>query len=118
MAKKAEQEEGGYGMLDIAMDAWAQELMMDLSWAMCGVIVVHILLLPYTFKTTPNNKHWVDMLDIYFHLLFTPVLVVCSLHSVYVLGDNVESRWHGTTTTAYICLLLYFPATVVHVPIL
>ena len=77
---------------NIAMDAWAQELMMDLSWAMCGVIVVHILLLPYTLKTTPNNKHWVDMLDLYFHLLYVPVLVVCSVHTVYVLGDDVETR--------------------------
>ena len=99
------------------MDASDQQLM-HLSWAMCGVIVVHLLLLPYTFKTTPKDKHWVNLLLLYFHLLFVPVLVVCSLHSVYVLGDNVESRWHATTTTAYINMLLTCAEDVVHLPVL
>ena len=100
------------------LDADGDQVLVDLLTTIAAIIAGHILLLPYTFKTTPKHKHWVDMLDLYFHLIYIPVLVVTAAHNVWSLGGSVHDRWHGMTLSGYINLLLYCAENVVHIPIL
>eukprot|EP00760_Papus_ankaliazontas_P028042 PhM_4_TR3499/c0_g1_i1/m.66091 len=83
-----------------------------------AVVAAHAALLPAVYRTLPPKKSAVDLLDLYFHVLYIPVLIWAAVDCVLRTQDSVVTRWSVATPSSNVFFYLYVAENLVHVPLL